>query len=106
MELKPTRTERGFGLIEFIDRNGVTCSLQESSIADSDTPGASCVWLGCSGPNPKTLVRGQGWVDVTMPDAVQCTTRMHLSVEQVEALIVALQRWVDTGTLAEAEGED
>jgi hypothetical protein len=36
------KTERGFGRGEFMDRYGVPCSIQESSLATEQ-----CIWLGC-----------------------------------------------------------
>lgn len=63
-----TRTSRGFPLIDFMDYNGQQCSLQESSLA---YPG--CVWFG-------------------RDDA-----RMHLSQEQVKALLPFLNEFAETG---------
>ncbi len=67
-------TARGFELIEFTDRNGQDCSLQQSSAADFQDPGTSAVWFGVG------------------------ETRMHLSLEQVKELIPFLQAWVDNGS--------
>jgi hypothetical protein len=44
--MKITKTEHGFELVEFKDRNGQECSLQQSSAADYQQPGSSAVWLG------------------------------------------------------------
>ena len=70
------RTGRGFQYIEFQDRNGNTCDIQQSSVADYEPPGSSALWLGI-GEN-----------------------RMHISLDQMRLLIPVLQRWVDTGKLA------
>lgn len=69
-----TRTERGFELIRFSDHHGFHCSLQQSSLALSDTPGTSAIWLG-------------------MRDE-----RMHLTYDQVNSLVSRLQNWLDTGS--------
>jgi hypothetical protein len=72
MEVK--RTQRGFELIEFLDRNSQPCSLQQSSAADYETPGSSAVWLGLG------------------------DHRMHLSLDHVSELVIYLQRWLDDGS--------
>ena len=69
-----THTGRGFEIIQFNDRYGKACSLQQSSAADYTQPGVSAVWLGV------------------------CEERMHLSLEQVEALINHLKQWTETGS--------
>jgi hypothetical protein len=46
MEIK--RTNRGFQIIEFIDRSGQDCILQQSSLADFQQPGTSAIWFGTS----------------------------------------------------------
>ena len=85
-ELGPTtKTNRGFELIEFKDCYGAPCSLQQSSLADYVQPGTSAIWLGCENNQP--TVEGH---DVS--------PRMHLNVEQVQALVTHLQKWLDEGT--------
>ena len=102
------KTHRGFGIIEFKDRYDAPCSLQMSSIADNPEPGTSAVWLGVDDANPKCLWSDAkklgvktnqkcGWVPYAIPPEVSLTTRMHLSRDQVAALIVNLQSWLDTG---------
>ena len=73
-----TRTPRGFELIEFEDCNGVSCSLQQSSLAEFTPPGSSAVWLGINS------------------EAVG--SRMHLNLEQVRSLIKILKRWEASGS--------
>jgi hypothetical protein len=68
------KTERGFDIIEFLDRYGNGCSLQKSSLATED-----CIWLGVN------------------------ESRMHLTQGQVKALLPYLQRFVDTGELGAVE---
>lgn len=78
-----TTNARGFVVIEFQDRYGVECSLQQSSLATEDA-----IWFGPSDPNPKILHGDAkrlgiatdadcGWVPYPLPGEVQCTTRMH-----------------------------
>ena len=109
-------TSRGFEIIEFEDRYGHKCSLQQSSLAEVERPGWSAVWLGVNDAEPKIMKSDaakhglelppgevSGWMPFPVPDDVQFTTRMHLSHEQVKALIVSLQRWVDSGSFATDE---
>lgn len=72
-------TDRGFQIVKFNDRNGLACSLQQSSIIGpyedaDDRPGSSAVWFGCYESN-----------------------RAHLSREQVAELVPLLQHWLATG---------
>ena len=81
------RTERNFEFAEFPDHYNEPCSIQQSSaIGDAEDaferPGSSFLWLGRD-----------------CPDKDDCKARMHLSPKQVEALIVMMQRWLDTGCL-------
>lgn len=90
-------TNRGFGLWKFKDRNGAECSLQDSSLA-----GEACIWLGIKDANPqimasKTKEGGTGWVPFDIPDDVLLTTRMHLTQEQVKALLPILTYFAETG---------
>jgi hypothetical protein len=73
---------RGFLKGKFKDHYGVDCSIQKSSLATED-----CIWLGCDGG-----------------DGVQSRyagVRMHLTQSMVANLIPLLQRFVETGELAE-----
>ncbi len=79
-DMKVSRTEHGFEIIEFADHTGARCSLQQSSLADFVPPGSSAVWFGVQ-------------VD-----------RMHLDVELVEQLLPHLQQWVETGSLVVPDG--
>ena len=95
MEIEIKKTERGFAIGEFEDFYGHACSIQQSSIATE-----SCLWLGVDDPDPKILPGdGTGWHPYPLPANVQCTTRMHLSLDQVKALLPHLQRFVETGDL-------
>lgn len=71
------RTARGFARIDFEDAYGAKCSLQDSSAIPN-------VWLG---------------VDVAFPDREGVAHRldggrMHLSKDQVKALVRHLQAWL------------
>jgi hypothetical protein len=81
---------------EFLDYYDHLCSVQKSSLATED-----CIWLGVNEPNAKILPGDNtGWHDYPLPPNVTCTTRMHLSREQVAALLPILQHFVDTGDVA------
>lgn len=92
--MKKTKTSRGFGLIEFKDRNDHSCSLQMSSIATED-----CIWLGVEDADPQVLISGKGWTPVPFPPETLFTTRMHLNREQVKELLPHLQKFVETGEI-------
>lgn len=68
------KTERGFPIIAFQDLYKSPCSLQMSSICHGYPCGESAVWLGLGGD------------------------RMHLSRQQVAALITHLSSWLETGS--------
>lgn len=91
-------TGRGFEKICFTDASKIGCSLQMSSLAFQPEPGSSAIWLGCEEPNPKQFVPDQGWQPVTLPSKTLCTTRAHLTRDQVEALITHLQNWLEHNT--------
>lgn len=74
-------TPRGFARGDFTDRDGQACSIQESSLADED-----CIWLGCN-EGAHHHITGD------------CLARMHLTREQVEALLPLLKTFVETGYL-------
>lgn len=68
------KTDRGFQIIRFEDRNEQKCSLQMSSVVDFQQPGTSAVWLGVG------------------------NARMHISFDQAKQLRAALGCWIDNGT--------
>lgn len=101
---------RGWEYIEFRDRYDTPCSLQVSSLADYAEPGTSALWIGPNDADPKCMAKDAplllvettettGWVPYPIPPQVQMTTRAHLSRENVEALILHLQAWLETGSL-------
>lgn len=108
--MKINQTSRGFDIAEFVDRYGVKCSLQKSSLATEDA-----IWLGVDDADPKIMVSDaitmglrertfteadNGWCRFPVPPEVQFTTRMHLTVEQVKELLPILQHFVETGELS------
>lgn len=106
-DLRFSTTERGFRLIEFVDRYGHGCSLQKSSLATDDA-----IWLGIDDPAPEVMTAHaarlgveseavNGWVPYPIPDEVLVHTRMHLTREQVAELLPVLHHFVSTGELPE-----
>lgn len=105
MELEFKKTERGFAVIEFMDRYGNGCSLQESSLATERE-----IWLGIDDAAPKIMAseasslniateETTGWVPYPIPDAVLLHTRMHLTQDQVATLLPILSHFAETGEL-------
>ena len=98
MKLKKSKTDRGFGLIEFEDFYGAKCSVQDSSLATK-----AAIWLGISDPAPQIMASdtpegGTGWVPYKgIPDNVLLTTRMHLTQAQVKKLLPVLKYFAETG---------
>lgn len=99
--------QRGFLKGKFIDSYGAPCSIQESSNA-----GMRAIWLGVDDAMPQVLARDagllgvqtserNGWVPFPIPSEVLMSTRMHLTQEQVAALLPALTHFVETGELPE-----
>ena len=70
MEPAPSLTNRGFGLLRFVDTYGRDCSVQESSVVP-------CLWVGAD---------DQG-------------VRMHLSQRQVRDLLPYLEHFAAHGWL-------
>lgn len=88
MELK--RTSRGFLHADFTDLYGEACSIQDSSLATTDA-----IWLGVDHVNAKEMA------SVVGIDPERIPARMHLSRELAAELLPLLQRFVDTGSIAE-----
>ena len=94
MDMKPTKTNRGFTMYEWQDRYSAKCSLQDSSLATE-----ACIWLGVDRPEIKKFTPGEGWKDIVLPEGSSVFGRMHLSVDQVEDLLPLLHHFVETGFL-------
>jgi len=86
-------TQRGFKITGFVDRYGVECNIQESSLATEDA-----IWIGCKDANPQILTPNNGWQKVYIPGLL-CNTRMHLTRDQVKDILPFLQNFVETGEL-------
>ena len=95
------KTERGFGIFDFKDANGVECSLQESSAAQDE----GLIWLGCNKIGLMRFAPYEKWSEVELeqnhPGGVTHTanTRMHLTQSQVRALLPALTYFAEHGVL-------
>lgn len=103
-----SHTVRGFEVLRFLDHYGAPCSLQKSSLASEDA-----IWLGCDDANPKIMAvqaakhgvdtdQRTGWVTYPIPKDVSLNTRMHLTQEQVRALLPFLQHFAETGNISDA----
>lgn len=97
MEMKFTKNQRGFPIVEFTDCYNVEGSIQLSSLATK-----RAIWIGCNQPNPRRLIPGQGWAPYSLPDLTVCDTRLHLTQEQVSALLPILQHFAETGDIPDA----
>jgi hypothetical protein len=104
--MEKTKTARGFELIEFEDRYGLPCSLQESSLATE-----AAIWFGVTDVVPKIMARDAirlglpsngetvGWVPYSIPEEVSLSSRMHLTQEQVKMLLPHLIKFVESGSI-------
>ena len=71
--------------------------MQDSSLATEPA-----IWFGVDDPEPKimrkdTIDGGTGWADYPLNPHVQLSTRMHLTQEQVKALLPILTHFAETG---------
>ena len=98
--MQKSKTHRGFAITSFEDRNGVSCSIQKSSLATEDA-----IWIGCNDPGVKRCPRDNtGWHDVDLAaifpgQDVVVNTRMHLTRDQVKELLPILRHFAKTGEL-------
>lgn len=83
-KLKIEATERGFLCAKFTDRSGQDCSIQEG---EGDPKDFYCIWLGVDDD------RGLA------SDYANGPVRMHLTQNQVEALLPLLKKFVESGRL-------
>lgn len=94
-EQTPEPTERGFNRIDFKDRYGLSCSLQNSSAATFDA-----IWLGVNDDAAHPIVQREGeWVKVELPDDALIRGRMHLDKQGVAALLPHLLRFLAEGQI-------
>ncbi|MFJ3050879.1 hypothetical protein [Pseudomonas nitroreducens] len=94
-QLTCTTTYRGFPMICFKDQYGAVCSLQISSLAEP-----TCCWLGVDNPSIQVMEQGKGWQPVKLPAGALVGSRMHLSQEQVLALLPHLVAFAESGEFA------
>ena len=71
--MKIEETQRGFQIINFTDKYGKECSLQQSSLAEYDIPGTSAIWFG------------------------RDKNRMHIDRKQLKKLMKHLKKWIKKG---------
>lgn len=76
--LKVFSTKRGFKRVDFSDKYGTSCSIQNSSLATED-----CIWFG-----------------VDHCHECQHPTRMHLTQAMVKELLPLLEKFVKTGEIS------
>lgn len=95
-DLTCTVTDRGFPVITFNDRYGETCSLQISSLIGEQV----FCWFGVANPTIQAMEKGKGWHQVALPEGAVISSRMHLSQEQVRALLPHLQTFAESGEFA------
>ena len=99
MKMNKTHTNRGFGKIEFTDRYGVKCSIQESSLASAE----GHIWFGANDIGLKHFKAYEGWKDVELVNTLEehyvANNQMHLSQSMVRELLPILQKFADTGEL-------
>ena len=84
-ELKKSKTQRGFGLIEFQDMYGQNCSLQDSSLATE-----SAIWFGVDSTGDH--------INGPMGNRNEkVSNRMHLTKKMVSQLLPILIKFAETG---------
>ena len=100
-ELTETKTGRGFARVEFRDSHGVACSIQKSSLATEDA-----IWIGADDLGLKRFPGDcTGWHDVDLSEIfpgqdIVANTSMHLTQDQVRAILPVLFNFVETGEVA------
>lgn len=98
--LTASKTPRGFSNLTFTDIYGTVCSIQKSSLADDDA-----IWFGADTLNLKRFPGDYtGWHDIDFAalfpgQQVIGNERMHLSRDQVKALLPTLIHFAETGEL-------
>jgi hypothetical protein len=97
MKIKKKITKRGFSLIEFNDFYDVKCNIQHSSLALIDA-----IWIGAEDIGLKKHVKGKFTnVDLSGDENTSyiANNRMHLTQDQVKALLPTLKHFAKTGEL-------
>lgn len=105
MEIRKTKTNRGFDLLEFKDLYHAPCTIQKSSLATDDA-----IWFGIIDVQPQVMAinaakvgvnttESTGWVPYPIPEEVLLSSRMHLNRSQVKELLPILKHFVQTGEI-------
>lgn len=95
-----SKTSRGFGIMEFLDANGETCTIQESSAYREE----GLIWLGAKEVEVKGMgVNGWESIDFTKEYGSNFVgnQRMHLSQSDVKDLLPLLTYFAEHGHLPE-----
>jgi len=94
--MKTKKTNRGFSYKNFTDRNGLQCSIQQSTLATEEA-----IWFGIDRPT-LTIFKDEsfGQYDkVEMPKTYMVDSHMHLTRKQLKKLLPTLIKFVETGEL-------
>ena len=102
-------TCRGFQLLSFVDCDGLSCSLQESSLM-----APKCIWLGPILENIAIKQIDKPWKTMSKEDIrkacgfehVGFADRMHLTQKHVARLLPLLQQFVDKLDAIKFDGQD
>lgn len=87
----------GKQLLSFYDHHGHECSLQISTVSEEEA-----IWLGCNDLGLSRYVPGSGWQKMDVPGSdVKGNTRMHLTRDQVSALLPILSKFANEGLLVD-----
>lgn len=103
--MKFEQTGRGFQIVEFTDRCGETCTIQESSAMDEE----GIIWLGCKDLDVKVMKEDiKGWHDLDIKQIKGVTefvanNRMHLSQSMVKEILPILTYFAEHGELPSEE---
>lgn len=94
--MKTKKTNRGFSNKNFTDRNGVECSIQQSSLATEEA-----IWFGIDKPKLTIFAdKSYGkYETMDMPELYMVDSRMHLTRKQLKKLLPTLIKFVETGEL-------
>ena len=109
--MKISTTNRGFTIHDFKDSKGVQCSIQESSACATND--GAYLWVGCDSTTISIFHPNQtpSWVDRDPTEMAQMlwpevpytvsNNRMHLSREDIKAMLPSLEYFVKHGVLPE-----
>lgn len=92
------KTARGFAKVAFSDHYGVACSIQKSSLATEEA-----IWIGTDDLGLQRFASDYtGWHDVDLNEVfpgqtISANTRMHLTQDDVGALLPLLVHFAQTG---------